>query len=48
MARKQFSMAQNVWIERGQLRTHHFNGACVYKLGCIALELEDIDAAMFV
>lgn len=35
-AQQAYKAAQTIWLERGQMKTHHFNGACLYKLGCVA------------
>lgn len=45
-SQQEYSRAQQVWLEKGQMRTHHFNGACMYKLGCVAFDRGDTESAM--
>ncbi|RSL45339.1 hypothetical protein CEP54_014315 [Fusarium duplospermum] len=45
-SKEAYTEAQQVWILGGKLKTHHFNGACMYKLGCISMDLGDKDKAM--
>lgn len=45
-AKAAYARAQEVWISGGKLEIHHFNGACMYKLGCISDELGDLKKAM--
>ena len=40
--------AKDVWLSCGGYVTHHFNGACEYKLGCVAADMEDYALAMYV
>jgi hypothetical protein len=44
-AQNMYENAQEVWLKGGKMKTHHFNGACTYKLGCMAYELGDPDKA---
>lgn len=46
-AGKEYRTAQRVWLAKGQMRARHFNGACIYKLGCVAFDQEDTESAMF-
>lgn len=45
-ARQEYSKAQAVWLDCGSMKTHHFNGACLYKLGCVAFDLGDNELAL--
>lgn len=47
-AQQQYSKAQSVWLDCGQMKTHPFNGACLYKLGCVAFDIGDKDTALSV
>ncbi len=47
-AREVFKEAQILWLERGNTLTHLFDGACLFKLGCVAYDLGDKEAVMFV
>lgn len=47
-AQQEYSKAQSVWLDCGQMRTHQFNSACLYKLGCVAFDRGDKDMAMSV
>jgi hypothetical protein len=38
--------AQNLWRKGDQLRSDPFNGACMYRLGCTALDRGELEAAM--
>jgi hypothetical protein len=38
--------AQNAWLKGDQLRSAPFNGSCMYKLGCIALDQGKPESAM--
>lgn len=40
--------AQNLWTKGDQLRTDPFNAACMYKMGCVALDQFKVEAAMCV
>ena len=55
MAKKNFSSAearfmeaQTMWISGDKSRTSYFNGACMYRMGCCALEQGKVEAAMSV
>lgn len=41
-----FVEAQTLWISRDKAQTSHFNGACMYRIGCCALEQGNVEAAM--
>ena len=45
-ARHFYERAKSVWTENGQTQTHVFMGACLYKLGCIALDIQETEIAM--
>jgi len=45
-AKSAYLRAQEAWLAGGRLRTHHFNGACMYKLGCISDDLGETEQAM--
>lgn len=45
-AEAHFMEAQNLWLKGDQLRTDPFNAACVYRLGCVALEQGKVEAAV--
>jgi hypothetical protein len=45
-ARAAYTRAQGVWISGAKIKTHHFSGACMYKLGCVADDLGNEDEAM--
>jgi hypothetical protein len=38
--------AQNLWVKGDQLRTDPFNAACMYKMGCTALDQGKLEAAV--
>ena len=46
MAKEEFLNAQNAWLKSSQLVTHHFNGACEYKLGCVAVDQREYKIAL--
>jgi hypothetical protein len=41
-----FMQAQNLWLSRDKARTSYFNGACMYRMGCCALDQGNVEAAM--
>ncbi len=43
-----FMQAQNLWLSRDKARTSYFNGACMYRMGCCALDQGNVEAAMHV
>ncbi|KAJ6780996.1 hypothetical protein PWT90_09037 [Aphanocladium album] len=45
-AREEYTHAQRVWLDKGLILTHHFNGACLYKLGCVAFDQDDSVSAI--
>ncbi|KAI0099689.1 Tetratricopeptide-like helical [Nemania sp. FL0031] len=45
-AEAHFMEAQNSWLEGNQLRTDPFNAACMYRLGCNALDQGKLEAAV--
>lgn len=45
-ASKEYTAAQDAFLQGGKLHTHHFNSACMYKLGCVALQRGDITEAL--
>ena len=38
--------AQNLWLKGDQMRSDPFNGACMYRLGCTALDRGQLEAAV--
>ncbi|KAJ8132115.1 hypothetical protein O1611_g1504 [Lasiodiplodia mahajangana] len=46
MAKSLFMQAQNIWVSGDKARTSFWNGAYMYRMGCCALELGNMDAAM--
>ncbi|KAM3514475.1 hypothetical protein MY11210_001919 [Beauveria gryllotalpidicola] len=45
-AQDEFLHAQQVWLKGGQMANHHFIGACLYKLGCVALDAGDVELSI--
>jgi hypothetical protein len=45
-AEAQFIEAQNLWLKGDLARTDHFNGACMHRMGCCALDQGKVEAAM--
>ncbi len=45
-AEAHFMEALNLWVNGNQMRSDPFNGACMYRLGCIALDRGQLEAAM--
>lgn len=45
-AETHFMEAQNLWLKGDQMRSDPFNGACMYRLGCTALDRGELEAAM--
>jgi hypothetical protein len=45
-AEAHFMEAQNLWGKGDQLRTDPFNAACMYRMGCIALDQGKLEAAV--
>ncbi|TVY82554.1 hypothetical protein LSUE1_G002863 [Lachnellula suecica] len=45
-AEAHFMEAQNLWGKGDQLRTDPFNAACMYRLGCTALDQGKVEAAV--
>jgi len=45
-AEAHFMEAQNLWLKGDQLRTDPFNAACMYRLGCTALDQGKLEAAV--
>lgn len=43
-----FMQAQNLWLSQDKARTSYFNGACMYRVGCCALDQGNVEAAMYV
>ncbi|OTA54814.1 Tetratricopeptide-like helical [Hypoxylon sp. EC38] len=41
-----FIEAQNLWLKGDQMRSSPFNGACMYRLGCTALDRGQLEAAI--
>lgn len=41
-----FMAALNLWLKGDEMRSHPFNGACLHRLGCVALEQGRVDAAV--
>lgn len=41
-----FMKAQNLWLSFDKARTSYFNGACMYRMGCCALDEGNVDAAV--
>ena len=45
-ASNEYTVAQDAFLQGGKLHTHHFNGVCMYKLGSIALQEQNIPLAL--
>ncbi|RSL84309.1 hypothetical protein CEP51_004011 [Fusarium floridanum] len=45
-AEDHFMQAQNLWLSRDTARTSYFNGACMYRMGCCALDQGKVEAAI--
>ena len=45
-AEAHFMEAQNLWTRGDLLRTGPFNAACMYKMGCVALDQGKLEAAV--
>jgi hypothetical protein len=45
-AEAHFMEAQNVWLKGDQMRSAPFYGACLYRLGCVALDKGSVEAAV--
>ncbi|KAF4997491.1 hypothetical protein FGRMN_3855 [Fusarium graminum] len=45
-AAEKFQKAQEAWLDGGKMKTHQFNAACLYRLGCVADDLGHIDEAI--
>ncbi|KAK0624769.1 hypothetical protein B0T17DRAFT_531004 [Bombardia bombarda] len=45
-AREAFQEVESGWLAGGGQKTHHFYGACLYKLGCVANDLGETDVAI--
>lgn len=45
-AEANFMAAQNDWWRGENMRSHPFNGACMYRLGCVALDEGRVETAM--
>ncbi|KAI1408047.1 hypothetical protein F5Y13DRAFT_205132 [Hypoxylon sp. FL1857] len=45
-AESHFMEAQNLWLKGDQMRSDPFNGACMYRLGCTALDRGQLEAAI--
>ncbi|KAK1770188.1 hypothetical protein QBC33DRAFT_530334 [Phialemonium atrogriseum] len=45
-AKEGYEKARSIWVSGGQLETHQFNGACMYKLGCVCDDVGDIENAV--
>lgn len=43
-----FMEAQSLWLQGDKARSDHFNGACMYRMGCCALDMGKNENAMFV
>lgn len=40
--------AQNLWRRGDQMRSDPFNTSCMYRLGCVALDKGQVEAAVYV
>ncbi len=47
-AESHFMEAQNLWLKGDQMRSDPFNGSCMYRLGCVALNKGSVEAAVYV
>lgn len=45
-AEAHFMEAQNMWLKGAQMRSGPFYGACSYRLGCVALDQGQVEAAV--
>ncbi|KAM0195695.1 hypothetical protein ACHAPI_006247 [Fusarium lateritium] len=45
-AAEKFQKAQEAWLNGGKMKTHQFNAACLYRLGCVADDLGHTDQAI--
>lgn len=45
---REYAAAKDIWTEDDNSRTHHFYGACLYKLGCVYLDQGLVEEAMYV
>lgn len=41
-----FMQAQNMWTQGDQLRNDPFNAACIYRMGCVALDQGNLEGSM--
>ncbi|KAG8629357.1 hypothetical protein KVT40_003222 [Elsinoe batatas] len=41
-----YMAAQNAWLKGDQLRSSAFNGSCMYRLGCLALDEGKVEASI--
>ncbi|KAK3379097.1 hypothetical protein B0T24DRAFT_610704 [Lasiosphaeria ovina] len=46
VAEARFMEAQSLWLKGDKARTDHFNGACMYRMACCALDLGKTEAAI--
>ncbi len=46
LAEAHFMEAQNLWLKGEQPRTDPFNAACMYRIGCTALDQGKLEAAV--
>ncbi|CAM1508596.1 Fc.00g054440.m01.CDS01 [Cosmosporella sp. VM-42] len=46
VAESLFMQAQNLWFSGDKARTSYFNGACMYRMGCCALDQGNVEAAV--
>lgn len=46
VAESHFMQAQNLWLSRDKARSSYFNGACMYRMGCCALDQGNVEAAV--
>ncbi|OAA57162.1 Tetratricopeptide-like helical [Cordyceps fumosorosea ARSEF 2679] len=47
-AHEEYANARQLWRHGTRLDTHHFHGACLYKLGCVACDRCEFESARFV
>ena len=45
-AEASFMTALNLWLKGDEMRSHPFKGACLHRLGCVALEQGRVEAAV--
>lgn len=47
-AERHFTEAYNKWVSGDNLLSDPFCGACVYRMGCAALDQDKVETAMYV